>query len=660
MEGGVFAFGKIAKPDGLLNLLEGGPSRRTALCRERRCESPSVPTILDYALAIKPSTQLEADIEALPSSSVIAHSARRLFTTISNVTASCFFFMIQGYLLWLLWAYPAVQIPVVLASASVTMMYYNLTVLGSLQWIVNFAVTRLGGILAWLVEQLGSSAGKFTFAILFLYVAVLGVCGLFLVFSRSLSWRCTSVWRKVSSTPTASLPIARLPCGSADIGEVASVNINPSFSTSVADSDTNPLDIPDAHVGLSDVSSIDSGNSLPRSDHSPSKRVCQAHLVHFDRNDGPALCLSACNQRQIKDVPMFNVDLLLQHGIKKCDTSGPVMVDLCKGHREAYLGRTVELKCQTRGCWEIGILMEHRGSKFLECRVRLQIRLGSFGPTLPGPVGSRRNSRNARESPVDSKHSVATFAESRVSRRGVSFDDDSSVHSGTSSESTPELSEVYVEEAPAHIRRTSTASLMPHERNGGTEEQSHADMADVAVDLLNHRGRRNSAPSNIGEVTASVEPSDLPRRKAYHFDDMPDSKPIAGVAATLFNESTPHTMTSQPLIAVQGKIVPTPTAPPVVQTNMDQPISQPKICVQVLSDNRNLANVSISAAQQDSRLAHLFPDFLRKRVAPGRHEVVPHQVDHGLISEKEQGAGKSSIAGNDLGALLKLKSGKHD
>ena len=116
---------------------------------------------------------------------------------------------------------------------------------------------------------------------------------------------------------------------------------------------------------------------------------------------------------------------------------------MCKPHREVYGNRTVELKRQTKGCWDEWILLEHRGKKFLECRTHLQVRLDKFEPPVHGALGKHRDSRvRGRDSSVDTKDSQSS---SRIPvSKDVSFKaDDSSDCSDVSSVSMPELQEMH-------------------------------------------------------------------------------------------------------------------------------------------------------------------------------------------------------------------------
>ena len=136
MESGVLLSANIVNSSEPLNIPEDRVDKAGQLFATREgLHHSSTPSIQDFNLVTKPLTQLHSDVEQLSSSSMLVSSAAWMFSAVSNVTKSCIFFLIQGNLLRLVWAYPVVQIPVVLASTSVIMLYYNMTVWDTAQWI---------------------------------------------------------------------------------------------------------------------------------------------------------------------------------------------------------------------------------------------------------------------------------------------------------------------------------------------------------------------------------------------------------------------------------------------------------------------------------------------------------------------------------------------
>ena len=60
----------------------------------------------------------------------------------------------------------------------------------------------------------------------------------------------------------------------------------------------------------SDTSSVDSAISALDEMTPSAKRVFQAYLVHYGRNDGPVLSRSPSNRKLIKSIPLRNHDSL--------------------------------------------------------------------------------------------------------------------------------------------------------------------------------------------------------------------------------------------------------------------------------------------------------------------------------------------------------------
>ena len=216
-------------------------------------------------------------------------------------------------------------------------------------------------------------------------------------------------------------------------------------------------------------------------------------------------------------MPLLNMDCLLQGGVRAVSTDGPVLIILRKHHREAYAGRTVERKCQTKGCWGQGILLKHRGQKFLECRIHLQSRLDQFGPPAHGILEKRRDSRtHDRDSSADTNKSYSSTRKSLS--KDVSFGDCQSDCSDVSSVSMPELQAVEEEHdellPPPRTSTLSDVSVAPSQLSdhGGV---SNTDMAREAADLMKRSGRRSSLPD------LAVSGAGPPRQNAYSFDDEP-------------------------------------------------------------------------------------------------------------------------------------------
>ena len=207
---------------------------------------------------------------------------------------------------------------------------------------------------------------------------------------------------------------------------------------------------------------------------------------------------------------------------------GPVLINMCKHHRESYGNRTIEIKCQTKGFWDEGILLDHRDKKFLDRRTHyLQVRLGWLGPPAHCSMGKRRDSHTReRESSADTRYPQASFK--KAVRKDVSFEDGLSIDcSDVSSKSMPDLQDVHEEDEASPRPRTSTVSGGSGRGSVSSREAqsiSQADTPSAAADLMKRTGRRNSMP-DLNPATAppltTVQTEPHPRVKAYSIDDAP-------------------------------------------------------------------------------------------------------------------------------------------
>ena len=77
----------------------------------------------------------------------------------------------------------------------------------------------------------------------------------------------------------------------------------------------------------------------------------------------------------------------------------------------------------------------------------------------------------------------------------------------------------------------------------------------------------------------------------------------------------------------------------------------------ILNDNRSLTNGDVSPAQKDGELSHLYPDFLPKRIVPGRYMVVPRELGHGLLMGRAKEKSGVNASRGDLSARRKMRVG---
>ena len=180
-------------------------------------------------------------------------------------------------------------------------------------------------------------------------------------------------------------------------------------------------------------------------------------------------------------------------------------------------------------------------------------------------------------------------------------------------------------------------------------------MAKMANNMTKHTSRRKSATDmsqQPGSDAPQPEPSKVDqsvRRKAYYFDDIPPQpfQPGTGVLPASIKHSPPMSSAhTTPTTAVQGRALSVNAAQPtgsahtgVSGVTQESNITAPVLC----GDNRSLPNITVSTSQQDRSMGQLYPDFLRKRVAPSRHKAVPIEVDHGLRTKHEKDGAASIL-----------------
>ena len=175
---------------------------------------------------------------------------------------------------------------------------------------------------------------------------------------------------------------------------------------------------------------------------------------------------------------------------------------------------------------------------------------------------------------------------------------------------------------------------------------------------------RAKAYSFDGDITHRS--TDFPRQKTVNVHDVP-IQPL-GLPFSVAENSAASPVTSPPLV-LQGRIASHPT----ITGAMNQATSHPslpsgastipksiQLSAPLLDGARCVANVTAPAAQTDAALGLMYPDFLRKRIVPGKHMVVPDEVDRSLLMETDRERLGVDASQGDIGALLKLKSEKLD
>ena len=185
-------------------------------------------------------------------------------------------------------------------------------------------------------------------------------------------------------------------------------------------------------------------------------------------------------------------------------------------------------------------------------------------------------------------------------------------------------------------------------------------MPDVAVSGL-------SDPLSTSTVGQNAQPQ---RQKAYRFDDVPmqKPKPMSGVPNVGYVPS-PHGSSVSSVPIIQGRIISSSIGSTrdgasvhsnAAPSGLSIASNHTTLTDPILGNARSLSNVTVSASQIDVNLGLLYHDFLRKRIVPDRHMVVPHEAGQCLLMESDMGRLGIDASHGDISALLKLKSEKHD
>ena len=296
----------------------------------------AIPTITEYHLVVKPPAKFGSEIGTIGASSLRVDSSRWLVPFFLNATKTGTFYMAQGNPLRLLRRYPSAHVPVVLAGAAVTMMRYNLPTWAVAVWLLMRALDGCGMLSVWLIEQLGAPAGKFAFTISMMYMVMIGLTlfrmGFFMIVSTARITCIQKVWSQ------------GVPAEFSATDEVSSVTRIPTECSTILGSASQGSPLPSALkwslsdqslpiIVVSDTSSVDSIISSSGGSLSSIKRVCQAHLLRYDKADGPAVATKPCTRKLAKTLPLLNVDTLLQGGVRAERSNAPVMINLRKQHR---------------------------------------------------------------------------------------------------------------------------------------------------------------------------------------------------------------------------------------------------------------------------------------------------------------------------------------
>ena len=185
----------------------------------------------------------------------------------------------------------------------------------------------------------------------------------------------------------------------------------------------------------------------------------------------------------------------------------------------------------------------------------------------------------------------------------------------------------------------------------------------MATILMKHAPPRCAIPdtsrpvATSGHQPATSQTEQPVRRMAYCFDDTPHhprmqmDTPLHARSAP----SPPSSSISHKAPTAKGSAITSTHLHPrgAVRTGISGIADGSNLSEPVLRDARSLSNINVDPSRQDSAPGHLYPDFLRKRLAPDRNMVAQGEVDRGLLMETEKVHAAPNPSRGELGALIK-------
>ena len=296
--------------------------------------------------------------------------------------------------------HPVLAFPIVTLVSAVCLQYYNLTLSEAAWLVISWIGSGVFTVLQWVQVLTGDPSPNAIVFILLIYVAV--IIGISSAFGCAFAiWRFVinmvgGIVRFFFARPISFIRAASRECEPVPLERSLPVSLDshrtlPTQAMQVSADALPPSDTARDIIDSNKTSGIDSGSDHSSTSSPPTPpapipvisdhdlmaptRVCQAHLIRMDRFDGTALPNKPCQGEKNKMAHLLNADWFSQHGTRVLTHDGPVSVYLCSKRRLYYDGRLAEFKCQYKCCFDLGILMEFRGMKILECPVHLQMRL---------------------------------------------------------------------------------------------------------------------------------------------------------------------------------------------------------------------------------------------------------------------------------------------
>ena len=352
------------------------------------------------------------------------------------------------------------------------------------------------------------------------------------------------------------------------------------------------------------------------------------------------------------------------------ESDGPVYGQFFRQNREVYQVRGMGNKCQQPDRYRQGLLLEHRGAEIIECSAHLQQRLeANEFPSKSELCAKRIETWSQRDSSVDTNRASDSGAP-HPARNNVAFSNagPSNPHtvsdkgdSSSTTSSMPLLKDGLggqtddMADHPTHRASVTSTCQSMSELEGAQPFEPNMSGADS--NLMKHTARRQSVsdtlPSDREIKKEDQAANQLTRQKAFSFDDKPTkTEPVNPTGAPRSD------------IVAQGRIMPQTTKDPLIRVSnaaaKPKTESAPTAQVPALGAARVIGNVCTTGSRADSSLGKFYPNFLRKRLVPGRRAVVSDDVGPEIAHDQEGDLTSERIGSGDFGALINMSRGKQE
>ena len=271
-------------------------------------EHATLPTTQAYAFAPKTLSVVASDVKSAWYAGLLSEIFTKLYRGALNLTMTSTFYLLQGNILRVMWTYPVLQVPLVLASIALMMTYHNLTCWDVIGWTFRFIADGFSSGTNLAVGHFGEPAGWFISTLCGVYIFIISVClviwmswRLTIKLLKGVFWNACNLLINAPLAAEKNAQSAVLSPGASSLGASSPSLIAPVSAPPMAPS-----------VSATSTSVSDSSDSTPSA--KSSKLPCQAHLIHLNSAEGAPLSHRACNGKHVPNIPLLSSDWLIQNG----------------------------------------------------------------------------------------------------------------------------------------------------------------------------------------------------------------------------------------------------------------------------------------------------------------------------------------------------------